>query len=108
MAGKASLPKTPIDDTVDLNKARKKQFGRERAAYAKVQTGSGSTGVSFAGTGNTIAPISSNVLTTEGGIPMSGPLAFTPKLVSVDSNDEIDIGKSTSNFFIIYHSSWSK
>ena len=98
MAGKASLPKTPIDDTVDLNKARKKQFGRERAAYAKVQTGSGSTGVSFAGTGNTIAPISSNVLTTEGGIPMSGPLAFTPKLVSVDSNGEIDIGKSTSNF----------
>lgn len=96
MAGKASLPKTPIDDTVSLNKARKKQFGRERAAYAKVQTGAGPIGVSFAGTGNNIN--TANPVLTSGGTPMIGPLAFHPKAIMI-SSDTIDISRATGTGF---------
>ena len=96
MAGKASLPKTPIDDTVSLNKARKKQFGIERAAYAKVQTGAGPIGVSFAGTGNNIS--TTDAVLTSGGTPMIGPLAFHPKAIMI-SSDTIDISRATGTGF---------
>ena len=42
--GKASLPRTSINDTLDANKERKKQFGGERASRMGVSTVSSSMG----------------------------------------------------------------
>ena len=55
--GKASLPRTSINDTLDANKERKKQFGRERASRMGVSTVSSSMGSGVNSTGNPIPTI---------------------------------------------------
>ena len=71
--GKASLPKSGINDTLDANKERKKQFGRERAAFSGVQGVSSTIGGGFNTTGNNTVPATG--LPTAGGV-MTGPMAF--------------------------------
>ena len=88
--GKASLPRTSINDTLDANKERKKQFGRERASRMGVSTVSSSMGSGVNSTGNTIPTIES--LPTAGGT-MIGPLAFYLKLESIASGI-LDVGQA--------------
>ena len=88
--GKASLPRTSINDTLDANKERKKQFGRERASRMGVSTVSSSMGSGVNSTGNPIPTIES--LPTAGGT-MIGPLAFYFKTATI-TNGTVDIGQA--------------
>lgn len=79
--GKASLPKTSINDTLDTNKERKKIFGKNRNARMGVTNISTSMGNgSNAAVGNT--QVSTSGLPTTGGT-MTGPLALHVKFATV-------------------------
>ena len=91
--GKASLPKTPINDTLDANRDRKKQFGRERAAFSRVPLYSTSIGSGINSTSD--SSITSVVgLSTAGGT-MMGPIAFYPQSQTI-SNGTINVSSSNA------------
>ena len=83
--GKASLPKSGINDTLDANRERKKQFGRERAAFSGVQGTSSTIGGGFNTTGNNT--VQEETLPTAGGT-MTGPMAFYLKSATVLFNSK--------------------
>ena len=95
MAGKAQLPKTSVDEIVKANSERKKQFGRERAAYAGVPQGiSFVSGANASGVGGTVT--SESYLRTASGT-MMGPLAFFPRATLISSGG-IDLAQTTTAF----------
>ena len=98
MTGKASLPKTPIDDTVRADKERKKQFGRERANFSKVSL-SDTTGMgyNFATNKSKSGGALGEFLPLAGGRPMIGPIAFNAQSLQI-SNGIIDVGASGFGF----------
>ena len=91
--GKASLPKTGINDTLDANRERKKQFGRERAAATGIiGTSLGTGGGGFNATGNNT--IQAPTLPTAGGT-MIGPIAFYLKSATV-ADGVINVSKDNA------------
>ena len=70
--GKASLPKTPINDTLDANKERKKQFGRERSSFSGISSITTSIGSGVNSTANTEQQV---IGLSTGGGTMTGPIA---------------------------------
>ncbi len=102
--GKASLPKTSINDTLDANKERKKQFGRERGAFSGVSGVAVNSGSGVNATSNNVVQVPG--LQTAGGT-MMGPIAFYPKTQTIASG-VIDVAKSqgySSRLYIIGQSS---
>ena len=91
--GKASLPKTPINDTLDANKERKKQFGRERAAFSRVPFYSTSIGSGTNSNSNS-SVTSVEGLSTAGGT-MMGPIAFYPQSQTI-SNGIINVSSQNA------------
>jgi hypothetical protein len=62
MAGKASLPKTIVDESVKNDKERKKQFGRERANFSKVSlTDTSNMGYNYATSGAPSTPLGNQI-----------------------------------------------
>tara|TARA_R110000824_G_scaffold320473_2_gene507460 strand:+ start:3108 stop:4913 length:1806 start_codon:yes stop_codon:yes gene_type:complete len=95
--GKASLPKTSINDTLDANKERKKQFGRERGAFSRVSGVAVNSGSGVNATSNNVIQVPS--LQTAGGT-MMGPIAFYPRLQFITSpSTTLDISKSTGTAY---------
>lgn len=91
--GKASLPKTPINDTLDANRDRKKQFGRERAAFSRVPFYSTSIGSGMNSNANS-SVTSVEGLSTAGGT-MMGPIAFYPQSQTI-SNGTINVSSQNA------------
>jgi len=91
--GKASLPKTPINDTLDANRDRKKQFGRERAAFSRVPFYSTSIGSGMNSNANS-SVTSVEGLSTAGGT-MMGPIAFYPISQTI-SNGTINVSSQNA------------
>lgn len=85
--GKASLPKTPINDTLDANRERKKQFGRERSSFSGISSITTSIGSGVNSTGNTEQQV---IGLSTGGGTMTGPIAFHPKTGTI-SNGTINL-----------------
>ena len=95
--GKASLPKTSINDTLDANKERKKQFGRERAAFTNVSGVAATAGSGVNATTNNVIQVTT--LPTGGGT-MMGPIAFYPKLQFLNTGTTtLDISKATDTSY---------
>ena len=95
--GKASLPKTSINDTLDANKERKKQFGRERAAFTNISGVAATAGSGVNATTNNVVQVTT--LPTGGGT-MMGPIAFYPKLQFLNTGTTtLDISKATDTSY---------
>lgn len=95
--GKASLPKTSINDTLDANKERKKQFGRERAAFTNISGVAATAGSGVNATTNNVVQVTT--LPTGGGT-MMGPIAFYPKLQFLNTGSTtLDISKATDTSY---------
>lgn len=95
--GKASLPKTSINDTLDANRERKKQFGRERNAYSGATGVAVNSGSGFNSTTNKIEQV--QTLKTAGDT-MMGPLAFYPRVEFLNTGvTTLDISKATNEAY---------
>lgn len=95
--GKASLPKTSINDTLDANRERKKQFGRERNAYSGATGVALNSGSGFNSTTNKIIQV--QTLKTAGDT-MMGPLAFYPRVEFLNTGvTTLDISKATNEAY---------
>lgn len=95
--GKASLPKTSINDTLDANRERKKQFGRERNAYSGATGVALNSGSGFNSTTNKIVQV--QTLKTAGDT-MMGPLAFYPRVEFLNTGvTTLDISKATNEAY---------
>ena len=93
MAGKASLPKTIVDESVKNDKERKKQFGRERANFSKVSlTDTSNMGYNYATSGAPSTPLGNQIDNTA-----NTALSNLALVTSVNSNLTMQNGNSISN-----------